>query len=210
MRQLFASSKHSSRTPDDSVDPDASRVIAALRDPKAFSALFDAYWDAIFKYCYYHCGDWHLAEDLASDVFVKALANLKNFDPSVTGATFRGWLYGIARNTVITSYRKAGRQPHDSLDDRFDLLSNEQSVEDLVIAGEQHAELRALLERLPDDQRQLLELRLAGLNAAEIARTLGRSHDAVRKAQSRAVNGLRKALDVQRQTSESANEQRNG
>jgi hypothetical protein len=51
MRQLFASSKHPSRTRTDSVDPDTARVEVALRDPKAFAALFDAYWDPIFKFC---------------------------------------------------------------------------------------------------------------------------------------------------------------
>lgn len=210
MRQFFASSKETSRTLDDSADPDASRVAVALRDPKAFSALFDAHWDAIFKYCYAHCGDWHLAEDAASEVFVKALANLKNFDPSIAGTTFRAWLFGIARNVVISGYRQAGRQPLRSLDDATELMASGQSVEELVIAAEQHEELRLLLDRLPDDQRQLLELRLAGLNAAEIARTLGRSHDAVRKAQSRAVISLRQALDDQRRDSSQVNRQRNG
>lgn len=210
MRQLFARSNAPARGQPESVDPDAAKVDAALRDPKAFGTLFDAYWDAIFKYCYYHCGDWHQAEDLASEVFVKALANLKNFDPSVAGTTFRAWLYGIARNVVVTSYRKTGRQPQDQLDTGIELIASGQSVEELVIAAEQHAELRELLDGLPDDQRQLLELRLAGLNAAEIARTLGRSHDAVRKAQSRAVNGLRDALAKQRNHPESTSEQRNG
>ena len=210
MRQLFASSNHPSHAPDDSVDPDASRVVAATRDPKAFSVLFDAYWDAIFKYCYYHCGNWHVAEDAASDVFFKALVNLKNFDAAVAGTTFRAWLYGIARHVVATNYRQTGRRPQDSLDESVELVAAGQSVEELVIAMERHAELCALLEGLPSDQRQLLELRLAGLNAAEIARTLGRSHDAVRKAQSRAVIELRKALDEQRRNSEPVNEQRNG
>ena len=209
MRQLFARSNTPTRFPIDSIDPDAAKVAAALRDPHAFAILFDAYWDAIFKYCYYHVSDWHQAEDLASEVFVKALANLKNFDPTTSGATFRAWLFGIARNTVISSYRKYGKQPIASLDDEGELIATGQSVEELVIAAEQHAELRALLDGLPDEQRQLLELRLAGLNAAEIARTLGRSHDAVRKAQSRAVIGLRNQLIAQRR-SEQTNEQDNG
>jgi RNA polymerase sigma-70 factor (ECF subfamily) len=210
MRSLFAKSKSDARAREGSVDADAARVAAAVHDPKAFGVLFDAYWDDIFKYCYYHCGDWHTAEDAASEVFVKALANLRNFDPSTPGTTFRAWLYGIARNVVVSGYRQTAKQRQESLDGQPELASSEQSTEELFLAAEQHDELRALLERLPDDQRQLLELRMAGLNAAEIARTLGRSHDAVRKAQSRAVIGLRTALQQQRQISESVNEQRNG
>jgi RNA polymerase sigma-70 factor (ECF subfamily) len=210
MRQLFARSNAPSRARTDSVDPDTARVVAALRDPKTFAALFDAYWDPIFKFCYYHIGDWHQAEDAASEIFVKALANLKNFDPTVTGTTFRAWLYGIARNVVVTGYRKTSRQPQDSLDDGIGLIASAQSVEELVIAAEQHAELRALLESLPDDQRQLLELRLAGLNAAEIGRALGRSHESVRKAQSRAIIGLRDALNRQQRESIPLDGKRNG
>jgi RNA polymerase sigma-70 factor (ECF subfamily) len=209
MRSLFARSNSSARAPEESVDADVARVAAAVRDPKVFAVLFDAYWDGVFKYCYYHCGDWHTAEDAASEVFVKALANLRNFDPSTPGTTFRAWLYGIARNVVVSGYRQTARQRQESLDGQRELASSEQSTEELFLAAEQHDELRILLARLPDDQRQLLELRMAGLNAAEIARALGRSHDAVRKAQSRAVIGLRAALEQQRQTSESANEQRN-
>jgi RNA polymerase sigma factor (sigma-70 family) len=111
---------------------------------------------------------------------------------------------------VVTGYRKTSRQPQESLDDGIGLIASAQSVEELVIAAEQHAELRALLDSLPDDQRQLLELRLAGLNAAEIGRTLGRSHESVRKAQSRAIIGLRDALNRQQRQSNPLDGKRNG
>jgi RNA polymerase sigma-70 factor (ECF subfamily) len=210
MRQLFAKSNSPAQPPDRLDDPDGRQIARAIDDPQAFGVLFDKYWDAIFKFCFYRTGDWHQAEDAASEIFVKALANLRNFDPDVPGTTFRAWLYGIARNVIATGYRQAARASHGPLQDQLDRISPGATVEELIVAAEQHDELRILLERLPDDQRQLLELRMAGLNAAEIARALGRSHDAVRKAQSRAVIGLRAALEQQRQTSESANEQRNG
>jgi len=56
--------------------------------------------------------------------------------------------------------------------------------------------LAALLSRLPEKQRELLELRLAGLTAVEIARVLGWSHGAVRKAESRAIQTLRGQVNV--------------
>lgn len=203
MRQLLSKTKAPVASLDRVNDPDAAAVSAALRDPKAFAVLFDTYWDAIFKFCYYQIGDWHQAEDLASEIFVKALANLAHFDPSLSGSTFRAWLYGIARNTVVSSYRQSARRPAITLDDEPEHAAQGASIEELIIEAERHAELRELLDRLPDDQRELLELRLSGLNAVEIARTLGRSHDAVRKAQSRAITSLRQAL-IQQQSERSS------
>lgn len=197
MRLMLSKSKASQPPPDRTIDPDAAAVLAAVRDPKAFAVLFDTYWEPIFKYCYYQSGDWHQAEDTASDVFVKALANLSHFDPSIPGTTFRSWLYGIARNVIVSDYRQSARRPQSPLDLEPERASGDDPVEDLIVQAERHAELHTLLDRLPSDQRELLELRLAGLNAAEIARSLGRSHESVRKAQSRAIIGLRQALNQQ-------------
>ena len=158
-------------------------------------SLFDRYWEPVFKFCYYHLGDWHAAEDAAGDVFVKALANLDHFDPSLPGTTFRSWLFGITRHVVGSSHRYAARHPQTVLDDTF--VDHTLSPEEWVLASEEHERLRSLLNELPADQRALLDMRLAGLSAVEIGRTLGRSQDAVRKAQSRVVIGLRDA--VQRQ-----------
>jgi len=63
--------------------------------------------------------------------------------------------------------------------------------EEAAITTDDHQFIHALLTQLRPDQRELLELRLAGLKNAEIARILGRSHDAVRKEQSRIVQSLR-------------------
>jgi DNA-directed RNA polymerase specialized sigma24 family protein len=60
-----------------------------------------------------------------------------------------------------------------------------------VLSADGHLQTLALLACLKPDQRDLLELRLAGLKNAEIARILGRTHDAVRKEQSRIVHILR-------------------
>ena len=69
------------------------------------------------------------------------------------------------------------------------------SPEDIVIAAEQDGLLTALLARLSDDQRRVLELRRAGLSGEEIAAVLGRSHAAVRMLQHRAIGRLRDFRD---------------
>lgn len=178
-------------------DPDALLVSAALRDREVFGTLFDRYWDPILKYSYHQLGDWHQAEDAAGEVFLKALASLRHFDPEIPGTTFRSWLFGIARHVIGTSHRYTARHPQTPLDAVFEKRDTAQSVEERVLAAEQHEQLRSLLDQLPPDQRELLDLRLAGLSAAEIGRVMGRTHDAIRKAQSRSVIGLRDALRQQ-------------
>ncbi len=76
------------------------------------------------------------------------------------------------------------------------MAAADRSPEEHAIASDDHAYLRTLLLTLKDDQRDLLELRLSGLTDAEIARVLGRSHDAVRKSQSRALQALRAHVDA--------------
>jgi RNA polymerase sigma-70 factor, ECF subfamily len=197
-RRLFARSSAPAAGTGSGADPDIALVVRALKDRREFDPLFERYWEQVFKFCYARLGDWHSAEDAASDVFLRALANLHNFDPSLPGTSFRSWLFGIARHVVASSHRAAAGRPQTTLDEALNADSGKESLEEQVLAAERHDELRRLLHQLPADQRELLELRLAGLSAVEIGRVMGRSQEAIRKAQSRSVIGLRDALRHQR------------
>ena len=83
------------------------------------------------------------------------------------------------------------------LDDVGEIEDEGESPESLALSSTEQAEVRALLRQLPDTQRQILELRLAGLTGVEIADVLGRTHASVKIAQVRAYRTLRTLL-VQR------------
>ena len=68
--------------------------------------------------------------------------------------------------------------------------------EELAVAAEAGRAVRAVLGRLPPEQRRVLELRLAGLSGVEIADVLGRSHGTVRNLQHRTLVRLRELLGV--------------
>lgn len=170
---------------------DALLVLAAQRDPSAFETLYDRYLDAVLRFCFYRLGDWERAEDATSDIFVRVLANLAQFQPARHDAGFRCWLFTIARNVVADSHRDRCRHPVDPLGIAMYMRDMTPTPEEAAIATDDHQYIRALMARLKPDQRELLELRLAGLKNADIARILGRSHDAVRKEQSRIVQLLR-------------------
>jgi RNA polymerase sigma-70 factor (ECF subfamily) len=176
---------------------DALLVLAAQRDIQAFEPLYDRYLNPVLRFCFYRLGNWGQAEDAASEVFVRALSNLAHFQPGNHDAGFQCWLFTIARHVVTDRHRDQTRHPLDPLEDALNVRDALPTPEEAAIATDDHQYIRALMSQLKPDQRELLELRLAGLKNAEIARILGRSHDAIRKEQSRIVKSLRALIGQQ-------------
>lgn len=174
--------------------PDADLAVIAQRDPAAFGILFDRHFDAVFQFCFYRLGDWHAAEDAASQVFTTAFASIDRFAIRNDTDSFRGWLLGIARNTIGKAYRYNDRHATTPLDDALHFAGPADAVETLVLDAERRDQLQTLLGQLPSHQVDVIELRLAGFTGAQIAQMLGRSPEAVRKAQSRALFTLRDLL----------------
>ena len=86
---------------------DQNVKLAMLGNRNAFADLFDQYYAALYRYFYFHLGNQQDAEDLAGLVFLKAWQNMNTFDPAK--GTFKSWLYRIAHNVLIDSYRKTTR-----------------------------------------------------------------------------------------------------
>jgi RNA polymerase sigma-70 factor, ECF subfamily len=168
-------------------DDEERLVASAKRDPAAFAPLYQRYVRPIYAYCHQRLGDRELAEDATSQVFVKALAAL----PRYRADSFRGWLYTIARNVVIALQR---RRPTAALDEAWEVEDERRTPEDNAILADGERSVRRLLARLTPDQREVVELRLAGLDGAEIATVLGRRQGAVRATQFRAYQRLRELI----------------
>ena len=173
------------------IDGDERLIVArARRDRAAFAPLYERYPPDVYRYCYYRLGSREAAEDVTSQTFLKAMANLDQF----RGGSFWAWLFTTAHRTIIDHVR--ARRPDLPLDAAEAALSRaaspaELSPESAALAGDDHRQLATLLARLPADQRRVVELRLAGLNDREIADVLGQRHTAVRTRQSRALARLR-------------------
>lgn len=176
-------------------DADADLATRARSDPQAFAALYLRYVDAIHAHCHWRLGSREGAEDATSQVFAQALAALPRFDTD--RGTFRSWLFTIANHVVIDHYRKT--KPSTSIDAAFDIPDAASTPEEIAVSTERSEALRAALARLPPRERQVVELRLAGLTGPEISHVLGCSTGAIGVAQSRAVSRLRSlmGLDIQ-------------
>lgn len=142
-------------------------------------------------YIYRKTGDRQAAEDLTSDTFMKALANIQNY--RYTGQPFAAWLYRIASNLVTDYYR--ARRPTASLDEGLQMVATGQSPEEAALAlDDQQAVMRAI-QTLSPDQQDVVLMRFSGdMKLKEIAAVLGKTEGAVKALMFRALGSLKGKL----------------
>lgn len=167
---------------------DGAPTLEVVGPAAAFSQLYHDYFDAIYWYCRNRLNDAVAAEDAASTIFTRALAAGPRYDDP----GLRSWLFTIAHNVVINVYRAS--RPQAPLEAASEIPDPIMLLEDAVIADEERRRLLDALRRLPPDQRQVVELRMAGLTGPEVAQVMGRSHGAIKMLQLRAYAQLRSLL----------------
>ena len=182
----------------DPQEDELSIVRRAQHQPADFAPLYERYVDAVFGYCYRRTSDRELAADLTHQIFAKVLTALPAFTQRATGGSFRSWLFSIAHNLVVDTHRT--RKETTSLDAGTIggmLRDRARSPEEHAIASEQRRALASAMAELTEGQRQVVELRLAGLTGPEIAATLDLQLTAVKSTQFRAYARLRDLLGHQ-------------
>ncbi len=175
---------------------DETALLERMRslDPRALSAIYDLYAMRIYSYIYHRVGDASLAEDLTAQVFLRLLEALRN-DRAWT-VSFSGWLYRIAHNLVIDTYRRSGHGRHVDLDANADTPAKGQGPEDAAELTLAHDRVRVALTRLTEEQAQVVTLRfLEEKSIAEVAHIIGKSEGAVKALQYRAVAALRRIME---------------
>jgi RNA polymerase sigma-70 factor (ECF subfamily) len=161
-------------------------------DTAAFGPVYDAHIERIYRFVYYKTHHRPTAEDITADVFMKALAKISSFDAE--RGTFTGWLYQIARNSVIDHYRR--ERPTDDIEDVWGLAADSDTARDAeaaIMAERLHEHLSALTS----EQRDIVIMRVwEGLSYREIADALGKSEASCKMAFSRATKTLRASMGL--------------
>ncbi len=163
---------------------------AQRHDADAFTELYRRHVDRIFRYVLLRVGDELSAEDLTSEVFVRALESLDAYEDR--GAPFAAWLYRIANARVIDHWRSA-RRADVSLDNGQDDVPVDMPATDVIA----HRTLAETLARLTSEQQEVIILRFVeGYSTAEIAQLTRRTEGAVKSLQHRALASLARLMKV--------------
>lgn len=172
---------------------EADLILRAQRyDADALSEIYETYYPRVYHYLYIQLSDSHLAEDLASDVLLQVLEAIDRY--RFRGTPFAAWVFRIARNRVIDHHRRRSRRSHVELQDG--IPSQNDGPQALAERSMEHASVRAAIERLTDEQRQVIVLKFVEeLDNASVAQVLGRSLGAVKSLQHRALVAMRKVLE---------------
>lgn len=159
---------------------------------EATTKLFYRYAPSLFAYLRQHTASREDAEDLLHEIFAAALAQ-PQFD-LLSDEEQAQWLWRVARNKAVDTYRYRTRRPSLTLDYVADELfaGEEQSPEYELLRREEYACLLAALEQLPVIQQEALRLRFVNnLPCADVAKALGKHEGTVRSMLSRAIGRLR-------------------
>jgi len=128
----------------------------------SLEVLINRHKSKIFTHIVLIVRDRALAEDLFQDAFIKVIRTLRAGKYREEGK-FLPWVMRIAHNLAVDHFRKSNRMPTTSGSDDFDIFDvisdTQASIEDVVVEDEIHTDLRALVEELPEKQKEVLIMR---------------------------------------------------
>ena len=163
------------------MDEERLMIEAAQKDPRRFGELYERNFERVYAFIARRVADRHEAEDVTSEVFHHALANLSRFE--WRGVPFAVWLFRIAANSIADRWKKHSREAGSASDDL-----DQSHWPDI----ERHVILFRLVDDLPADQRSVILKRFVeDKTIREISEELQRSEGAIKQLQFRALENLR-------------------
>jgi RNA polymerase sigma-70 factor, ECF subfamily len=158
----------------------------------SFGKIYDEYIRKIYDFVYYKTHHKETAEDIVSKVFIKALSNIKTVD--LKKASFKTWLYTIARNTVIDYYRT--KKFDRDIEDIWDLAGRDDVARDIDIRNK-IKNVQEYLVELKSEQRDIIVMRVwQGMSHKEIAEVMNKSEASCKMMYGRAIKKLRKEMPL--------------
>jgi RNA polymerase sigma-70 factor (ECF subfamily) len=169
------------------------RELDGLRDlnPQVIASVYDRYFSDVYRYVRYRIGDEQMAEDIASDVFVRLLeASQRGRGPQTN---LKGWLLGTASHIVTDHMRRSYRRPTDEI--------SENMLDPLAVPvaeierRESERTIRAAMDSLTPEQQHVLTLRFGdGYSLEETAAIMNKNVNAVKALQFRALASLQRGV----------------
>jgi RNA polymerase sigma factor (sigma-70 family) len=174
---------------------EAALAARAMAEPAAFAAIYDHYFLRVYNYVRYRVREADAADDIASQVFERALVNIGRYRSE--RAPFAVWLFAIARNAVNDHLRAQWRHRWLSLEALHDQPSDDPLPEEIAAHNETRARLLLSMACLSERERDILGLKFgAGLTNRNIGELAGLSEGNVGVIVYRAVRRLRAELSA--------------
>jgi len=172
-------------------DPKILIDLAKKGNKEAFGILYEIYFVPVFRYIFARVNSREETEDLVQEVFLKVYKNIKEIEVKENSPL--NYFFTVAKNSVIDYWRRK----KEVLTEKEMNLSNYQKPEfvEKIEQKEMEEIIKELVKELTPDQQEVIVLRFINeMSNKEIAKLLGKTEEAVRQLQSRALKSLREKL----------------
>jgi RNA polymerase sigma-70 factor (ECF subfamily) len=180
--------------------PDAALVRDYIDgDEKSLSILIKRHQSKIYGFIYSKVTDRDIADDIFQDTFIKVIKTLKSNSYNEEGK-FLPWVMRISHNLIVDHFRRNKKMPMYRETEEFSIFSimtdNSPNVENRIITEQVENDLQRIIEQLPDDQREVLQMRIyQDLSFKEIADLTGVSINTALGRMRYALMNLRKVIE---------------
>ncbi|MCU4188776.1 sigma-70 family RNA polymerase sigma factor [Flavobacterium sp. HXWNR29] len=168
-------------------------------DESALASLIERHQSKIYGFIYSKVNDRDLSDDIFQDTFIKVIKTLKTKSYNEEGK-FLPWVMRIAHNLVVDHFRKAKKMPFQRETEEYSIFNymtdNAPTIESQMITEQVEVDLTRLLDELPDDQKEVLVMRMyQDLSFKEIAELTGVSINTALGRMRYALLNLRKIIE---------------
>jgi RNA polymerase sigma-70 factor (ECF subfamily) len=180
--------------------PDALLVKSYVAgNENALSTLINRHQSKIYGFIYSKISDRDISDDIFQDTFIKVIKTLKSNSYNEEGK-FLPWVMRIAHNLIIDHFRRTKKMPMYRETEEFSIFSimsdNVPNIESKLITSQVEADLRKLIEELPDDQKEVLMMRIyQDLSFKEISELTGVSINTALGRMRYALMNIRKIIE---------------
>lgn len=183
-----------------STTTDAQLVSAYIKgNESALCELISRHKQKIYSFIYSKVFDRDVTEDIFQDTFIKVIRTLRKGGYNEEGK-FLPWVIRISHNLVIDYFRKNNRMPKFENNTDFNIFSvlsdNSMNAERKMIKGQVENDVKRLIEELPDDQKEVLVMRIyKEMSFKDISEQTGVSINTALGRMRYALINLRKVID---------------
>jgi RNA polymerase sigma-70 factor (ECF subfamily) len=168
-------------------------------DENALAVLIKRHQSKIYGFIYSKVTDRDIADDIFQDTFIKVIKTLKSNSYNEEGK-FLPWVMRISHNLIVDHFRKNKKMPMHRETEEFSIFSimtdNSPNVENRIITEQVESDLQRLIEELPEDQKEVLQMRIyQDLSFKEIADLTGVSINTALGRMRYALMNLRKVIE---------------